>query len=191
MTNTADAVNKEAVPTTAFPSPEVAGGLEPGETELITITGPDDLTFDDLRNHLPGLDGIPLTDPVGLIDASVEASTQVAQILIDVAVDLALDTFVVTAQRLVDGSVLFHYGIVTEVAGRVEGAVTSTDTTRLANATLPGQRFRRAEVSWIRTHPEQYLPPSSGAAVWIAEGTHRRRALFLDKMDAGEEATTP
>ena len=61
---------------------------------------------------------MPATDPVGLIDASTDATTQQANVLIDDRVDLALDTFVVTAQRLVDGSVLFHYGIVTEVSGR-------------------------------------------------------------------------
>jgi DNA helicase HerA-like ATPase len=163
------------------------GALEPGETELVPMPTPDDVTGEDRRNDLSGLDGIPATDPVGLVDASADASTQTAQVLVDTRVDLALDTFVVTPQRLVDGSVLFHYGIVTEVAGRVEGASTATDTARLANATLPGQRFRRADVSWTRTHPELYLPPSSGAPVWVAAGEHRRRALFLDKMDLGEE----
>ncbi|MEI2816006.1 MAG: ATP-binding protein [Microthrixaceae bacterium] len=147
----------------------------------------DDITDVDRRNDLRGLSGVPATDPVGLIDASTDATTQQANVLIDDRVDLALDTFVVTAQRLVDGSVLFHYGIVTEVSGRVEGAELATDTARLAAATLPGQRFRHAEVSWIRTDPERYLPPSSGARIWIAEADHRRRALFLDKMSEDEQ----
>lgn len=162
-------------------------GLASGEVEASALTTPDDLTDADRRNDLDGLDGVPAGTVVGLVDASVDATTQTAQVVIDVAVDLALDTFVVTPQRLVDGSVLFHYGLVTEVAGRVEGAEMATDTVRLADATLPGQRFRRAEVTWIRTHPELYLPPSSGAPMWIAEGEHRRRALFLDKMDEGEQ----
>jgi DNA helicase HerA-like ATPase len=157
-------------------------GRGAGEVHLDPLTRPGELTVEDRRNVLDGIDGVPAADPVGLIDASVDATTRVSQILIDPSVDLALDTFVVSAQRLVDGSPLFHYGIVTEVSGRVEGAETATDTVRLASATLPGQRFRRAEVTWIRTHPERYLPPSSGAATWIAAGAHRKRALFLDKM---------
>ena len=173
-----------------FPSVE-PGGVGPGpgtvaETEVVGLTAPYDITGEDRRNDLAGLDGIPQVPAVGLIDASTDATTQMAHVLIDETVDLALDTFVVTPQRLVDGSVMFHYGIVTEVSGRVEGAEMATDTARLAAATLPGQRFRHAEVSWIRTSPERYLPPSSGARVWIAQGEHRRRALFLDKMAEGE-----
>ncbi len=162
-------------------------GLASGEIEVRPLSTPDDLTDEDRRNDLDGLPGVPAGPVVGLVDASVDATTQTAQVVIDTAVDLTLDTFVVTPQRLVDGSVLFHYGLVTEVAGRVEGAEMATDTFRLADATLPGQRYRRAEVTWIRTHPEQYLPPSSGAPMWIATGEHRRRALFLDKMDEGEQ----
>lgn len=173
--------------TATIPSAGTRNVLAPGEVELVGLTSPGDVTGIDRRNDLDGLDQIPLTDPVGLVDASTDATTQQADVLISDTVDLTLDTFVVSPQRLVDGTVLFHYGIVTEVAGRVEGAETATDTARLANATLPGQRFRRAEVSWIRTHPEKYLPPSSGAKIWIAAGEHRRRALFLDKMSAGEQ----
>lgn len=171
------------------PAPHSDDALGPGraaETEIVGITTPDDITGEDRRNDLAGLDGVPASDIAGLIDASTDATTQTAMVLIDESIDLALDTFVMAPQRLVDGEVLFHYGIVTEVLGRVEGAEMATDTARLAAATLPGQRFRRAEVSWIRTHPERYLPPSSGAAIWIAAGIHRRRALFLDKMAEGE-----
>ncbi|BAN04387.1 ATP-binding protein [Ilumatobacter coccineus] len=157
-----------------------------GEREVVPLSTVDDLTGSDRRNLLDGLEGIPATNRVGLIDASTDASTQTANVLIDESCDLALDTFVVSAQRLVDGSVLFHYGIISEVSGRIEGAEMTTDTARFAAATLPGQRFRRAEVTWIRTHPEKYLPPASGSPIWIAEDLHRRRALFVDKMDANE-----
>jgi uncharacterized protein len=172
-------------PTTT--SSEVLFPLSPGEIELTPLRAPSDDSMLDRRNDLRDLDGVPATEPVGLIDASTDATTQTANVLISDTIDLTLDTFVVSSQRLVDGTVLFHYGIVTEVSGRVDGAETATDTARLANATLPGQRFRQAEVTWMRTHPERYLPPSSGAAVWIAEGEHRRRALFLDKMSDHEQ----
>ncbi|WCO67247.1 hypothetical protein PO878_00735 [Iamia majanohamensis] len=157
-----------------------------GEIELVPLHRVEDVTGEDRRNDLDSLPGVPGSDPVGLVDASTDASTQIANAIVDERFDLALDTFVVTAQRLVDDTVLFHYGIVTEVSGRFEGAEMATDTARLVAATLPGQRYRRAEVSWIRTHPERYLPPSSGAPLWIAEDIHRRRALFLDKMAEGE-----
>lgn len=160
-------------------------GLSPRQ-DFVELGRPEELPLDDLRNDLEGLSGVPLVSAVGLIDASTDASTQKAQVLVNANFDLTLDTFVVSAQRLVNGEVLFHYGIVNEVSGRVEGAETATDTARLAAAALPGERFRRADVAWIRTFPEMYLPPSSGARVWIAEGQHRARALFLDKMSDAE-----
>ena len=175
-----------------FPVAPDAVGLPAGpgaaaETLLAPpLTSPDDLTGEDRRVDLLGIDEVPALDAVGWVDASTDATTQTARVLIGERVDVALDTFVVTAQRLADESALFHYGIVSEVLGRVEGAETATDTARLAAATLPGQRFRAAEVQWIRTHPEKYLPPASGAPVWIAAGAHRRRALFLDKMAEDE-----
>lgn len=159
----------------------------PFEVEIVPLSRVEDVSGEDRRNDLVDLEGIP--DPVGivgLVDASTDASTQTANVIVDEAVDLDLDTFVVSAQRLTDDSVLFHYGLVSEVSGRVEGAEMATDTARLAAATLPGQRYRRAEVTWIRTHPERYLPPSSGAPIWIASDIHRQRALFLDKMSDNE-----
>jgi hypothetical protein len=110
------------------PGVPAAGGLAPGETELVGLLTPDDLTLEDRRSDVHALPGVPAGPVVGLVDASVDATTQTAQIVIDAAVDLALDTFVVTPQRLVDGSVLFHYGLVTEITGRVEGAEMATDT---------------------------------------------------------------
>lgn len=175
-----------------FPSAPGMSGLPAGpgaaaETHIAPpLYAPDDLTGEDRRVDLRNLEGVPTVEAVGWVDASVDATTQIARVLISDHVDVALDTFVVTAQRLADGEVLFHYGLVSEVLGRVEGAETATDTARLAAATLPGQRFRAAEVHWIRTHPERYLPPASGAPVWVAADIHRRRALFLDKMAEGE-----
>lgn len=175
---------------TNFPpadDPSMSGdGPVAAEVELVPMHRVEEITGEDRRNDLDGLPGIPGSEPVGLVDASTDASTQTANAIVDERVDLALDTFVVTAQRLVDDSVLFHYGIVTEVSARFEGAEMATDTARLVAATLPAERFRRAEVAWIRTHPERYLPPSSGAPLWVAQDVHRRRALFLDKMAEGE-----
>ena len=157
-----------------------------GEIEVVPLVRSEDVTGEDLRNHLDGLKDIPDDDPVGLVDASTDASTLTANVIVDVVADLALDTFVVSAQRLVDGAALFHYGVVTEVSSRIEGAEMATDTARLASSILPGERFRRAEVSWIRTDPEHNVPPSSIAPIWAATGIHRARALLEDKMSEGE-----
>ncbi len=157
------------------------------EVELIPLHRVEDVTDEDRRIDLYDLNDIPVDDPVGLVDASSAASTQTANVLVDAAYDVALDTFVVSAQRLADGSGLFHYGIVTEVSTRVEGAEMITDTDRLAKATLPGERYRCAEVRWYRTDPEHFLPSASGAPVWIATGDHRDMALFLDKMESEEK----
>jgi hypothetical protein len=158
----------------------------PPPVEVSPATGPDDVTGADRRNDLDGLEMVPTLDPVGLIDASVDASTTVAHVVVAEDVDVALDTFVVSAQRLADDEVLFHYGIVVEVSGRVEGADLATDTARFLHSVIPGQRFRRAEVRWLRTVPERQLPPASGSPMWVAAGEHRRRALFLDKMSDNE-----
>ena len=169
------------------PNSAAAPGRDPSvEVEISAVAGPDEVHVDASRSRLAGLSDIPTDAVVGLVDASLDSTTQRSHIVIDPTDDLALDEFVVTAQRLADNSVLFHYGLVVEVTGRVEGAEVASDTARLAAATLPGERFRRAEVQWVRTVPERFLPPLSGAPVWRSTAVHRERALFLDQMDEAE-----
>ena len=156
------------------------------EVELSPVPGLDETHIDAARSRLEGLEDIPDMGVVGLVDASLDSTTQRSHIVVDPACDLALDEFVVTAQRLADDTVLFHYGVVVEVTGRVEGAELASDTARLAATTLPGERFRRAEVQWLRTVAERFLPPLSGAPVWRSVDLHRQRALFLDQMDDDE-----
>ncbi len=120
--------------TSGFPA---AGGVDgarfapPAEIEIVPLSRVDDITGEDRRNDLDSLPEVPdLGTLVGLVDASTDASTQAANVIVDEKIELDLDTFVVSAQRLTDGSVLFHYGLVTEVSGRVEGAEMATDTAR-------------------------------------------------------------
>ncbi|WP_300011094.1 ATP-binding protein [Pseudonocardia sp.] len=160
--------------------------VEPQPLELSPIVAPGTPWADADRGVLAGLGDIPDDAVVGLVDASMDSTTQRSHVVVDPGCDIALDELVVTAQRLADGSALHHYGVVVEVTGRIEGAELASDTARLAAATLPGERYRRAEVQWLRTVPERFLPPLSGASVWRAAGVHRDRALFLDRMDAGE-----
>jgi DNA helicase HerA-like ATPase len=146
----------------------------------------DETPAESVRVQLAGAPLVPGEEPIAFVDASVETTTKHAWVVLEEAADLALDEFVVAAQRLADGEVLFHYGIVVEAGGRVEGAEAPSATRWINAAALPGVRTRRAEVQWLRTVPERFLPPLSGGPVWRAAGEHRRRALFLDQMGDDE-----
>jgi DNA helicase HerA-like ATPase len=160
---------------------------DPGlERAFGTLPPLDEAPSDSVRVNLSGDPLIPLMDPLGFVDASAEATTKRSWLVLDDAADVALDEFVVAAQRLADGEVLFHYGIVVEASGRVEGAEAPSSTRWINAATLPGVRARRVEIQWLRTLPERFLPPLSGAPVWRAAGEHRRRALYLDRMASDE-----
>lgn len=156
------------------------------EQELAPPPHIDEAPADSPRVNLRGVALVPNIEPVGFVDASSDATTKRAWLVLEDAADVALDEFVVAAQRLADGDVLFHYGIVVEAAGKVEGAESPT-TTRWINASvMPGVRARRVEIAWLRTVPERFLPPLSGAPVWRAVGEHRTLALYLDQMDENE-----
>jgi DNA helicase HerA-like ATPase len=156
------------------------------ESVLGGLPSLDEAPADSVRVNLSGDPLVPAIEPVGFVDASIDATTRRAWLVLDDAADVALDEFVVAAQRLADGDVLFHYGIVVEAAGRVEGAESPTATRWINASTLPGVRARRVEIQWLRTLPERFLPPLSGAPVWRAAGEHRRRALYLDQMSEHE-----
>ena len=89
--------------TAAFPSATVGSdethetdsAARDGQTEILPLSRVEDVTGEDRRNDLSGLESVPLSDPVGLVDASVDATTQVSQVLIAEHTDLPLDTFVV------------------------------------------------------------------------------------------------
>ena len=96
--DTADADGIVAATSRPFPSAaepgtddtETIGGVDYGEVELVPLTRVDDVTGTDRRNDLDGLYEVPfLDDAVGLVDASTDASTQVANVIVDDAVDLA------------------------------------------------------------------------------------------------------
>ncbi len=162
--------------------------LDPAEIELTPVTSPDDLTGLDRRNQLDGVPDVPALAPVGLIDASTDASTRVAQVLIDPSVDVSLDTFVVSAQRLADGSALFHYGIVTEVSGRVEGAETATDTARLARR-HPARRALPASRGVVASYPPRAIPPPVVGRSGVDCRRDASSACPLPRQDGRRRAT--
>ena len=130
------------------PADDYEPTLDPAEIEITPVTTPDDITGIDRRNSLDGMADIPALPPIGLIDASTDASTRVANVLIDPEVDVSLDTFVVSAQRLADGSSLFHYGIVPNRRSESEGSGACT----YPIGGLDGERSAYDEpVAWLAT----------------------------------------
>ncbi|MBO0709399.1 MAG: ATP-binding protein, partial [Candidatus Dormibacteraeota bacterium] len=125
-----------------------------------------------------------MTERVGLVDGSVEASTRRFSVVLDDDAVVQLDDLVATTQTLPDGRLVTHYGIVVEGTSSIEGAELASDTGRIAwEKTMPGVTSRRVEVQILRTSPELWLAPSPGATVAVARGEHRERALFLDQME--------
>ncbi len=126
-------------------------------------------------------------ETVGLIDGSLPASTRRFNVVLDDDAVVQLDDLVACRQDLPDGNEVWHYGIVVEGKGQIEGAELASDTYRIATArTMPGITSRRAEVQVLRTVPELWLPPNPGAQVVRASGEHRDNALFLDQMEDGK-----
>ena len=124
------------------------------------------------------------SDDLGLVDGSSVANTRRFHVVLFPESVAQLDELIVTSRSLPDGTELFHYGIVVEGTGSIEGAEFPSDTHRIAHArTMPGITSRRVEVQVLRTVPELWLPPEPGAPVRRAAGEHRERALFLDQMD--------
>lgn len=125
-----------------------------------------------------------MTDEIGLVDGSTDATTRRFSVLLTDDAVVQLDDLVEVSQPLADGRTLSHYGIVVEGFGRIEGAQLPADTRRIAgDMTMPGETVRRVEVQVLRTVPELWLPPAPGSAVRRAVGVHRDNALFADQME--------
>ena len=120
--------------------------------------------------------------PIGLVDGSVESTSRRIHIVLAEDAVVQLDDLVAIATALPDGSDVTHYGIVTELFTRLEGADLPSDTVRVADRILPAQHVRRAEVTLLRTHPELFVAPNAGAVVLRATGADRALALFEDQM---------
>ena len=122
---------------------------------------------------------------IGLVDGSVESDSRTFQVVLDEHALVQLDELVAVTTELPGGDRVTHYGIVTELRSRFEGADLPSDTIRVAENTLPAQHVRRAEVRALRVFPELFVAPHAGAVAVRAAGEHRRRALFEDEMTRG------
>ncbi len=127
-----------------------------------------------------------LTCRIGLVDGSKGSDTRTFQVVLDPDAFIQLDELVAVASQLPDGARLTHYGIVTELRSRFEGAEYPSDTGRVAGGTLPAEHVRLAEVRVLRVVPEVFVAPHAGASVVRATGKDREAALFEDEMTRGK-----
>jgi hypothetical protein len=124
---------------------------------------------------------------VGVINGAEETTTQRYQVVLDQDAVVQLDDLLICHQVLPDGRELDHFGIVVECNGGIEGAAYASDTERIANHTTPGMNYRLATVQTLRTNPELWIPPESGARVFrAAPGVERDTALFRDQMEGND-----
>lgn len=125
-----------------------------------------------------------MTTRIGLVDGSEESDSRTFQVVLEADALVQLDDLLAITTELPDGSTVVHYGIVTELRSRLEGADLSSDTARVANRELPAELVRRAEVRSLRTVPERFLAPHAGMPVVRATDEHRRLGLFEDQMES-------
>ncbi len=123
---------------------------------------------------------------IGLVDGSVESDSRTFHVVIEPDVLIQLDELVAVETDLPGGAQVTHYGIVTELRSRFEGADLPSDTGRVVDRTLPAEHVRRAEVRVLRVLPELFVAPHAGAVATRAVGAHRIVALFEDEMTRGK-----
>jgi uncharacterized protein len=120
---------------------------------------------------------------IGLVDGSEESDSRTFLVVLEPDAVVQLDELLAVTTELPDGSTVVHFGIVTEMRSRLEGAELSSDTARVANRELPAELVRRAEVRSLRTVPERFVAPHAGTPVTRATGEYRRLGLFEDQME--------
>ena len=123
---------------------------------------------------------------IGLVDGSVDSDSRTFHVVLDPDVVIQLDELLAVTTDLPDGGQVTHYGIVTELRSRFEGADLPSDTGRVVGRTLPAEHVRRAEVRVLRVVPELFVAPHAGAPAARAAGKHRAAALFEDEMTRGK-----
>lgn len=123
---------------------------------------------------------------VGLVDGSAESGSRVFHVVLEADAVVQLDELLSVTTTLPDGQEVTHYGIVTELTSRFEGADFPSDTGRVVDGTLPAEHVRRAEVRVLRTVPEVFVAPHAGTAALRVRGDDRQLALFEDEMGHGK-----
>ena len=129
--------------------------------------------------------GAPPGPRIGLVDGSTGSNSREFHVVLDPDATVQLDELAAVRTELPDGTRVTHYGIVTELRSRFEGADLPSDTSRVVDRTMPAEHVRMAEVRVLRVVPELFVAPDSGAEALRAVGEDRRIALFEDEMKRG------
>lgn len=140
---------------------------------------------DTAGNPPPGTS--PPPDPrVGLVDGSHGSNSRDFQVVLNPGATVQLDELIAVRTDLPDGTQVTHYGIVTELRSRFEGADLPSDTARVVDRIMPAEHVRLAEVRVLRVVPELFVAPNVGAVAMRAVGSDRAIALFEDEMKRGK-----
>ena len=132
-------------------------------------------------------DGSTVPDPrIGLVDGSHGSNSRDFQVVLDPDAHVQLDQLVAVRNELPDGTKVTHYGIVTELRSRFEGADLPSDTARVVERVIPAEHVRLAEVRVLRVVPELFVAPNAGSVAMRAVGRDRTIALFEDEMKRGK-----
>lgn len=87
-----------------------------------------------------------------------------------------------TADPASQGRDITYYGVVDQVRRRHEGVQFEGDTELVAQGLMPAEVSYAAHVIVTRLDPEEYLPPTPGDAVYLAEAEALEKALYVDGM---------
>ena len=123
---------------------------------------------------------------IGLVDGSQGSNSRDFQVVLDPDASIQLDQLVAVRNALPDGTQVTHYGIVTELHSRLEGADLPSDTPRVVDRVIPAEHVRLAEVRVLRVVPELFVAPNAGSVAMRAAGADRTIALFEDEMKRGK-----
>ena len=126
-------------------------------------------------------------DPrIGLVDGSQGSNSREFHVVLDPGANVQLDQLIAVRNELPDGTRVTHYGIVTELLSRFEGADLPSDTARVVDRIMPAEHVRLATVRVLRVVPELFVAPNAGSVALRAVGTDRTTALFEDEMKRGK-----
>ena len=123
---------------------------------------------------------------IGLVDGSQGSNSRAFEVVLDPSANVQLDQLVAVRNELPDGTEVAHYGIVTELHSRFEGAKLPSDTARVVDRVMPAEHVRLAEVRMLRVVPELFVAPNAGSVATRAVGRDRMIALFEDEMKRGK-----
>jgi DNA helicase HerA-like ATPase len=120
---------------------------------------------------------------VGRVIGVDPATTGQYRVLLEPDNYLQLDDLVVVRTQVPKAGEVAIFSLVTEVAGRFEGARFESDTELIAKeGSLPAELARSATTQTIRVFPEIWVAPDPGEPVFRVAADSRDQALYADEM---------